>query len=208
MRIFVVENHEIFKEGLIKILNSQTNFEVVGSASLPEEIYSNFVRLNVDVLVLSITFYGKNEIELIQDLINKFPNIKILILCEHASERLALRLIQSGASGFVSKKITANELITALMKIMSGLKYIESELSASISLHSMYKSYSLPHEKLSDREIEVMRLIANGKKISKIASDLSLSINTISTYKTRIFEKMNMKSTAEIIRYVFEHNLL
>ncbi len=208
MRIFLVENHEIFREGLIKTLTNQMNFEIVGNTDDLEEIYPNLIRLNVDLLILSLSTTGKNEIELIQDLSYQFPNTKILILCNHLSEQFAARTIKAGASGFISKKITSKELITAIVKIMSGQKYLESELSTNISLHSLDKNYVLPHEELSGRELEVMLLIAKGKKISKIASDLSLSINTISTYKARIFEKMNMKSTAEIIRYVLEHNLI
>jgi len=112
-----------------------------------------------------------------------------------------------GATGFLTKKAPAKEFVSAIRKISGGNKYIESSLSESISLKAIDKNNQLSHEKLSDREFEVMRKIASGKRLIDIASDLSLSINTISTYRTRILEKMNMRSTVEIIRYVLDHNL-
>ena len=208
MRIFIVEDHAIFKEGLIKILNNQPGYEVVGTSNSSGDIYSKLSALNIDLIILGCTFAGKFETDIIDQLKNNFPKTKVLILCEHSSHLFALRFIKAGASGFISKKIIIDEFMEALIKIKSGQKYIESNLSSFIVANSLDKNSILPHEKLSNREMEVLRLIANGKKISKIAADLSLSINTISTYKSRIFEKLNMKSTAEIIRYVFEHNLI
>ncbi len=208
MRIFILEEHAILKEGLIRILNNQPGYEVVGTANSSEELFSKLNGLNIDLIILGCTFAGKFETDIIDLLKNNFAKVKTLILCEHSSNLFALRFIKAGASGFISKKISVEEFLDALIKIKSGQKYIESNLSSYIDANSLGNNSILPHEKLSNREMEVLRLIANGKKISKIAADLSLSINTISTYKSRIFEKLNMKSTAEIIRYVFEHNLI
>lgn len=207
MRIFIVEDHEIIKEGLIKIFSKQNDFEIVGESVKVEGLHSYLKSGEVDIVIISFANPESNELNTIKNLNDNYPNLKILVLSMYADERFAIRTIKFGAVGFLTKRAPAKEFVTAVRKIMSGNKYIESSISESISSNSLDKNNQLSHEKLSDREFEVMRKIASGKKLIDIASDLSLSINTISTYRTRILEKMDMKSTVEIIRYVLDHDL-
>ncbi len=207
MRILLVESHEIFREGLIKILGNQPGFEIIGSANDFKEIYSNEIISKAELVLFSTEFIGKNELEFIRDLVFKLPKLKILVMSEQLSERFAVSSIKAGASGFISKKTMSTELVDAIKKVSSGQKYVEPYLSIINSSWRTDEIGSLLYNKLSDRELEVMILLAKGYKISKIAGDLSLSINTISTYKKRILEKLEMNSTADIIKYVIEHKL-
>ena len=132
----------------------------------------------------------------------------MLIIGAISIERFAIKTLKAGASAFLTEQTSVEDLITAMNKIASGSKYIEPKLSERISLRVVDSSYNSPHERLSEREFEVMKMIAAGKKISNIAIELSLSINTVSTYRARLVEKLNIKSTADIVRYALEHNLL
>ena len=207
MKIFIVEGHEIIKEGLIKVFSKQSDFEIVGESKNVEGLISYLKSSEVDIVIISFAIPETNELNTIKNLNDNYPNLKILVLSMYADERFAIRTIKFGAVGFLTKRAPAKEFVAAVRKIMSGNTYIESSLSESISSKSSDKNNQLSHEKLSDREFEVMRKIASGKRLIDIASDLSLSINTISTYRTRILEKMNMRSTVEIIRYVLDHDL-
>lgn len=207
MKIFLVEDHEIIKEGLIRVFSKQNDFEIAGEAKNVEGLCTFLKSDEVDVAIISFASPESSELNIIKNLREDYPNLKILVLSMYADERFAVRTMKFGAAGFLTKRAPAKEFIAAVRKIISGNKYIESTLSESISLKAIDKNSQLSHEKLSDREFEVMRKIASGKRLIDIASDLSLSINTISTYRTRILEKMNMRSTVEIIRYVLDHNL-
>jgi DNA-binding NarL/FixJ family response regulator len=207
MKIFIIEDHEIIKEGLIKVLSKQSDFEIIGDAKNVEGLYIYLRSGEVDVVIISFANPESSELNTIKRLRENHPKIKILVLSLYSDERFAIRTLKFGAIGFLTIKASSKEFVGAVRKIVSGNKYVESRLSESISLKTIDKSNLLAHEKLSDREFEVMRKIASGKRLIDIASELSLSINTISTYRTRILEKMNMKSTVEIIRYVLDHNL-
>ena len=207
MKIFLVEDHEIIKEGLKKIFSEQNDIEIAGEAKNIDGLYTFLKSDEPEVVLISFANPESSELAAIKNLKELYPNIKILVLSMYSDERFAIRTMKYGASGFLTKRAPAKEFVAAVRKIADGNKYIESTLSESISLKSIDRNNQLTHEKLSDREFEVMRKIASGKRLIDIASDLSLSINTISTYRTRILEKMNMRSTVEIIRYVLDHNL-
>lgn len=207
MKIFLVEDHEIIKEGMIKIFSRQSDFEIVGESKNIEGLYSFLKSEEAEIVVIGCANPESMELTIIRNFTESFPNIKILVLSMYSDERFAIRTMKLGAAGFLTKRTSAKELVAAVRKIAGGSKYIEVALSESISLKAIDKNNQLSHEKLSDREFEVMRKIASGKRLIDIASDLALSINTVSTYRTRILEKMNMRSTVEIIRYVLDHNL-
>ena len=207
MKIFIVEDHEIIKEGLLNVFSKQSDIEIVGEAINVDGLYIYLKNSEVDVVIISLSSPESSNLNTIKNLNTDHPNLKILVLSMYSDERFAVRTFKFGAVGFLTKKAPAREFVAAVRMIMNGNKYIETTLSESISLKNIDKNKQLLHEKLSDREFEVMRKIASGKRLIDIASDLSLSINTISTYKTRILEKMNMRSTVEIIRYVLDHDL-
>ena len=208
MRILLAIKHELIKEGLLKVFKEQNDFNVVETTVFPEDLLSIIKRVNVDVIIYNISYPNKNDIDLISELHSKYPQIKLLILGAISIERFAIKALKAGASAFLTEETSVTDLLTAMEKIMGGTKYIESKLSERISLQAIDSSYSLPHERLSEREFEVMKMIASGKKISNIATELSLSINTVSTYRARLVEKLNIKSTADIVRYAMEHDLV
>ncbi len=208
MRILIAVNHELIKEGLLKVFDEQADFNVVEITAATENISSILKRMTVDIIIYNIFYPNKNDLDLIYELHSKYPQTKILVLGAISTERFAIKTLKAGASAFLSEQTSIEDLVIGINKIMSGTKYIESKLSERISLRAIDSSYNSPHERLSEREFEVMKMIASGKKISGIASELSLSINTVSTYRARLSEKLNIKSTADIVRYALEHNLI
>jgi len=209
MRILLFIKNQLIKEGLLKVFAEQNDFEVIEVLSNQESLFSVLSNNNdIDIIVYNVSYPNKNDIDLISDLHIQFPQIRLLILGALSIERFAIKMLKAGASAFLTEQTSIEELIYAINKIMSGAKYIETILSERISLRAIDSASNLPHEKLSEREFEVMKMIASGKKISNIANELSLSINTVSTYRARLVEKLNIKSTADIVRYVLEHNLL
>jgi DNA-binding NarL/FixJ family response regulator len=159
------------------------------------------------VVLIEILNSETSSLNIIKTIAEKYPDVKILVFSMYTDERFGVRALKAGASGFLTKHAGSKEIVAAVITIMKGNRYIEASLSESISLKAKSKYYFLSHEKLSGREYEVLRMMASGKRMSEIAAELSLSINTVSTYRARIFEKMNMRTTAELIRYVIEHNL-
>ena len=208
MRILLSVKHELIKEGLLKIFEEQNDFKVVETTAFSEDVPAILKKENVDVIIFYISYPNKNDIDLIYELHSKYPQVKLLILGAISIERFAIKTLKAGASAFLTEQTSVEDLLTAMNKIMSGVKYIESKLSERISLHAIDSANNPPHEKLSEREFEVMKMIASGKKISSIAAELSLSINTVSTYRSRLAEKLNIKSTADIVRYAMEHDLV
>ena len=208
MRILLSVKHELIKEGLLKIFEEQNDFKVVETTTFAEDVPAILKKVNVDVIIFNISYPNKNDIDLIYELHSKYPQVKLLILGAISIERFAIKTLKAGASAFLTEQTSVEDLLTAMNKIMSGVKYIESKLSERISLHAIDSANNPPHEKLSEREFEVMKMIASGKKISSIAAELSLSINTVSTYRSRLAEKLNIKSTADIVRYAMEHDLV
>jgi two-component system invasion response regulator UvrY len=155
-----------------------------------------------------ITMPGKNGLDVLIEIKQKRPEIKVLILSMHPEEEIALRALKTGASGYLNKDSVPGELIKAIRKINDGGKYISSELAESIAF-SVDKDLAIPpHELLSEREYQVMCLIASGNTLSQIATELSLSVKTVSTYRTRILEKMQMKSNVELTHYAIKHKLV
>ncbi len=208
MRILLAVKSELITEGLLKVFEEYGDFKVAEITSFPEDLPTIMKRASFDVVIYNISYPNKNDIDLISELHTKYPHVKLVIIGAISIERFAIKTLKAGASAFLTEQTSVEDLITAMNKIASGSKYIEPKLSERISLRVVDSSYNSPHERLSEREFEVMKMIAAGKKISNIAIELSLSINTVSTYRARLVEKLNIKSTADIVRYALEHNLL
>ncbi|MEW6702767.1 MAG: response regulator transcription factor [Bacteroidota bacterium] len=208
MKVLIVDDHELVREGLKKVLLKHPDIKLAGEAKSAEELFGLLQESDVDLVILDITLPGRSGLDIIRDLKNLHPHIRVLILSMHPEERFALRVLKEGASGYLSKEAAATELISAIRKINSGGKYISSSLAEHLA-DSFDKDLSkLPHETLSNREFEILRLIAKGKSVGQIAKELILSINTITSYRSRMMKKMNFTSTAQIIRYAIEHNLI
>ncbi|KAF0140525.1 MAG: Response regulator [Stygiobacter sp.] len=208
MKIVIVDDHELVREGLKKVLLKESGIQLVGEASNALELFKLLEETEVDLVVLDITMPGRSGLDIISEIKNLNDNIRILILSMHPEERFALRALKAGASGYLSKEAAARELVSAIRKIMSGSRYISAALADHLVSNLDKEPGKLPHETLSNREFEIFRLIAKGKSVGQIAEELILSVNTITSYRSRMMEKMTFSSNAEIVRYAIEHNLI
>ncbi|MCL4551027.1 MAG: response regulator transcription factor [Bacteroidetes bacterium] len=208
MKIVIVDDHELVREGLKKVLLKESGIQLAGEASNALELFKLLEETEVDLVVLDITMPGRSGLDIISEIKNLNDKIRILILSMHPEERFALRALKAGASGYLSKEAAARELVSAIRKIMSGGKYISAALADHLVSNLDKEPGKLPHETLSNREFEIFRLIAKGKSVGQIAEELILSVNTVTSYRSRMMEKMNFSSNAEIVRYAIEHNLI
>lgn len=207
-KILLVDDHELVREGIKKVLKKEVGLEIVGEASNSTGLNELLGKHKPDLIILDISLPDRGGLEVLKDLKMLYPKLPVLMLSMHPEERFAIRAIRSGASGYVTKDMAAQELVKAIQKIMCGRKYVSANLAEHMAAELEAPSEKTPHEVLSDREFEVLRLIASGKKLSEIANQLSLSVNTVTTYRARILEKMNMRSNAELIRYALENHVV
>ncbi|MFA3783801.1 response regulator [Melioribacteraceae bacterium 4301-Me] len=208
MNIVITDDHEIIREGLKKIFAKYSDLNIVAEASDVKELAIALQNNPTDLIILDVSLPSKSGLDFIKDIRQKFPEIKILVFSIFPEEKFAKRAIDMGADGYLSKNAKPSEIISAIRKIESGGKYIKSELLEKIFLYSPKNNTEKAHEILSDREFEVLRLLAKGNKLTQIAELLGLSVNTIASYKSRIQEKLNIKSTAELIRYAIDNDLV
>jgi len=208
MNIALTDDHEIVREGLKKIITKQNDLHIIAEASNIKELNHILDNNDIDLLVLDISLPDKSGLDYIKNIRDQYPQIKILIFSIYPEDKFARRAINLGADGYLSKNAKPSEIINAIRKIEKGGKYIKTEIIEELFLRPIKELNKQPHEILSNREFEVLRLLAKGNKISHIAESLGLSVNTIASYKTRLQEKLNLKSTAELIRYAIDNNLV
>ena len=208
IRIVVCDDHAIVREGLKGILAAQPDFHVVAEASDGHEAIKRVRELDFDVLLLDMSMPGKSGVELIKQVKSEKPKLRILVLTMHEEHQYAVRAIRAGASGYLTKEGASAQLVTALRKVASGGAYISAEVAEQLALGAMPDANAAPHEKLSDREFQVFRMIAEGKSVSEIADRLNLSVKTVSTHKANVLAKMGMSTQGELIRYAIENDLV
>ena len=208
IRIVVCDDHTIVREGLKGILAAQPDFQVVAEASDGHEALKRVRELDFDVLLLDMSMPGKSGVELIKQVKAEKPKLRILVLTMHEEHQYAVRAIRAGASGYLTKEGASAQLVTALRKVASGGAYISAEVAEQLALGAMPDANAAPHEKLSDREFQVFRMIAEGKSVSEIADRLNLSVKTVSTHKANVLAKMGMSTQGELIRYALENDLV
>jgi len=208
IKILIADDHTLFREGLKHIMAEYTDLIVADEASNGQEVLEKIWNNDYDMVLLDITMPGMTGLEALKQLKNDKPKLPVLILSMHPEEQYAVRVIRAGASGYLRKESAPDELITAIRQISKGRKYITPSLAEKLAFVVEADSEKAPHDILSDREYQVLRMIAEGKTVKYIAKELSLSAKTVSTYRTRIMEKMKMKTNAELMHYVIKHRLL
>lgn len=208
MNILLADDHSIVRRGLKEILLEEfpdANFQ---EASDGQELIRKMRTDKFDVIISDVSMPGKNGLEALKVIKAEAPTIPVLVLSIHPEELYAIRVLKAGASGYLTKESAPEELVKAVRMIMMGRKYITPSLAEKMASNLDSDISKLPHELLSDRELDVLKLIAGGKTVSEIAVILSLSVNTISTYRSRVLEKMNLKSNSELTFYAISNNLL
>ena len=207
-RILIIDDHEVVREGVKKIFEEQSGESVFGEASTAPEALQLARNQDWDVALLDLSLGERSGLEVLKELKQIRPALRVLILSMHSEEQYARRAFKAGAAGYITKDSPRAELIKAINKVAAGGRYVSHSLAEGLVIDLERGSDRPPHETLSDREFEVMRLIASGKTVGEIASLLSLSDSTISTYRARILEKMGMKTNAELTHYAIKNNLV
>ena len=208
IKVIIADDHPIVRAGLKEIIKENNYITVVGEASKGSELLEQVRHHDYDVILLDLTMPGMDGIDVLKQLKIERPHLPVIILTIHPESQYALRILKAGASGYLTKDSASDELIKAILKVHDGGKYISQNLAEKIAFALDQDVSKLPHETLSDREYQVLCLIGSGKTVSQIAAALALSVKTISTYRARILEKMQLTNNAELIHYVIQHNLV
>jgi DNA-binding NarL/FixJ family response regulator len=208
IRVLVADDHTIVREGLKQILAKSGDLTVAGEAANGNDVLKMVRAQEWDVLVTDMSMPGRSGIELIKLVKEACPKLPVLVLSMFGEEQYAVRAIRAGASGYLNKESASEQLVTAIRKIASGGIHVSAAVAEALFHNVRGGESGKPHEQLSDREFQVLQLIAGGKSVSDIGTALNLSPKTVSTHKTRILEKMNMTNQAELIRYAIEHRLV
>ena len=207
MRVFVADDHDVVRRGLQQIVATQAGWELAGEARKADDVLPALRSTAVDVLILDISLGGRSGIDLLGHIRAEFPSLPVLIFSMHAEEQYAARCLRAGASGYLQKDSAPADIVTAIERVAAGRRYLSATLAGNIA-DSVGRATEPPHERLSDREFEVFRLIAEGKSATEIAESLHLSVKTVSTYRTRIMEKTGFHSNADIAAYAVRTGLV
>ena len=206
-RIFIVDDHVLIREGLKKILCTESDLTVAGEAQCGNDALDKLDKCQCDILLLDIALPDKNGLEVLKEMKTRHPKVHVIILSLYPEERYALRAMKDGADGYITKNSATDELFLAIRTVMGGKKYVSPVVAQELADHLQSDQKQPAHERLSDREFQVLLLIGSGQTVSQIADKLNLSLSTVNTYRTHILVKMNLKTNVELVRYVIENHL-
>tara|TARA_B100001105_G_scaffold184911_1_gene149779 strand:+ start:1372 stop:2025 length:654 start_codon:yes stop_codon:yes gene_type:complete len=207
IKVLVADDHEIVRQGLKTIISEHSDLSIAGEAENGNQVLKILKKTKVDVVLLDFDMPEKNGLDTLIELKALYPKLPVMILSIFPEDHYGTRFLKAGASGYLQKSSATDQLIDAIRKVFNGGKYISSALTDKLVTGLNKDKEQFLHESLTDREFQVFRLLATGKKLKEMADELCLSINTISTYRSRILQKMDMKSNADVIRYAIENGL-
>ena len=208
IQILIVDDHAILRRGLKEILEREFLDVSIGGAGTAEQALTQLDSEQWDLVILDITMPGRSGVDVLRHLKALRPKLPVLVLSMHPEDQYGKRVLKAGASGYMNKESAPEELIKAVRKLLSGGRYVSPTLAETLAVDLGRDDGTPAHERLSDREFEVLRKMASGKTVGQIAQELHLSVPTVSTYRARILEKMGMSNTAELIRYALSHHLV
>ncbi len=208
IRILIADDHAILRRGLREILVGEFRGAIFGEAGNAQEVLTAVRTQAWDLVILDITMPGRSGLDLLRDLRQSRPDLPVLVLSMHPEGQYAKRVLRSGAAGYMNKETAPKELVTAIRRVLDGGRYVSAALAERLASDLSADAARLPHERLSGREFEVLRMIASGKTISQIAEELHLSVTTVSTHRARLLEKMGMANNAELMRYAMSNGLV
>lgn len=207
LRALCIDDHAIFRQGLKQILTQHDRHVQVGEAPTAADALHLARQGRWDVVILDLSLPDRSGLQLLTDLKQEHPDVPVLVLSMHADDEYAVRALRGGAAGYVTKDSAPDELIAAIQKVIRGGKYMTPALAQKVAFAVAASTSEKPHHSLSERELEILRLIGAGKSLKEIAAMLSLSVKSVGTYRARILEKMGMSTNADLIRYVVENKL-
>jgi len=208
LRILIADDHSVVRKGLRQILLDDFPTAIIEEVADAEGLIKKVMSARWDIVVSDLSMPGRSGLDALQQIKLSYPDLPVLILSIHPEEQYALRALKAGASGYLSKDTAPDELVKAVQKVLLGKKYISQAIAEKLASNFSSEKVLNSHENLSDREFDVMKLLANGKSVSDIAETLSLSVTTVSTYRARVMVKMSMKSNSDLTRYAIENKLI
>jgi two-component system, NarL family, invasion response regulator UvrY len=208
IRVAIADDHPIVREGLRRIVSEDAGISVVGEASSAVELFRLLGAVPIDVILLDVSMPGTTFIDTLKDLRREHPSVRVLVISAHPEDQWAARSLRAGASGYLTKDHSPEQLVLALRRVARGGKYVSESMAERLAGMIDDGQSRSPHEVLSDREFEVLRALGSGMMVKEVAAQLKLSAKTVSTYRTRLLEKMGLKSKADLVRYVVAHGLL
>jgi DNA-binding NarL/FixJ family response regulator len=208
IRLAIADDHPIVRQGLRRIASEGAGISVVGEASTAGELFRLLAGAAVDVVLLDVSMPGSTFVETLRELREQHPSVKVLVLSVHPEDQWAVRALRGGAAGYLTKDHSPEQLVEAIHRVGRGGKYVSEMLAEKLAGLVDNGRTPSPHERLSDREFEVLRALGSGMAVKEVAEQLHLSAKTVSTYRARLLEKMGLKSRADLVRYVVEHELL
>jgi DNA-binding NarL/FixJ family response regulator len=208
MKILICDDHKIVREGLRQILQQLEEVTLISEAQNGNEALLILKKIKFDILLLDISLPDQNGLVVLKSVKTKWHSTNVLMLSMHPQEQYAIRALQLGASGYLTKDTASEELLMAVRKISAGGKYISQSLAENLALHLDNEMFGQKHEILSQREFEIMIQLANGKSLQEIGHELCISDKTVSTYRSRIMEKMGLNKNTDLTRYCIENKLI
>ncbi len=208
IRVLIADDHVVVRQGLKQILGGTPELLVAGEATNGQEVLDKVRAEAWDVVVLDISMPDRSGLDILKQLRSERPELPVLVLSMHSEDQYAMRVLKAGANGYLTKDSAADELVKAIRKVVRGGTFVSEFLAEKLAFELGADSSRLPHEALSDREFQVLRQIAAGKSVTEIAAQLCLSVKTVSTYRTRMLEKMNLGTNVELFRYAIRHHLI
>jgi two-component system invasion response regulator UvrY len=207
-RFLIADDHSVVRKGLKQILLDAFPSAFVEEVIDAEDLFKKVMEEEWDVVITDISMPGRSGLEVLQQIRQSLPKLPVLVLSVHSEDQYAIRVLKAGASGYLTKSLAPEELVKAVNRVMIGKKYITTSIAEKLATTLDQDAEKLPHEHLSDREFEVLKLLAAGKSVSDIAEKISLSPTTVSTYRARIMAKMNLKNNADLTLYSIENKLM
>jgi DNA-binding NarL/FixJ family response regulator len=206
--VLIADDHELMREGLARLLEEADDIKVIAMASNGEEALERSLELQPDIVLLDLSMPGRGGLETLKDFRRLLPAVGVLILSMYPEDQFAVRLLREGADGYMTKESAPAELRGAIRKISGGGKYVSAQLAEALVVHLETGPEAGSHASLSDREFQVLCMLASGKTVGEIAKELAISVKTVSTYRTRILQKMHLKNTAQIMHYGLQKGLV
>lgn len=207
IRVVITDDHELIRSGFGRLIERDEDLTLAAEARDAGETFDALETVPCDVLVLDISLPDQNGLDVLKELRGRFPRLPVLILSMHSEEQYALRALQAGALGYITKNNASQELVRAIRKVADGSRYVGERTAEKLALTLGPRGAAEPHERLSDREYQILALIGSGRSVRDVADELSLSIHTVNTYRRRILEKLGLRTTTQIVRYALEHDI-
>lgn len=208
LRVLLADDHAMFRSGLRRILEAEFPAVTVGEAATVAELQERLERERWDVLLLDVSMGGQNSLNALPSLKQRHPRLPVVVLSMYGERQFVIQALRAGASAYVTKERAPEELLRAIRSVLEGRRYVGAELAEQLADHLASGGSASPHETLSPRELEIFLLLASARAVSQIAAQLGLSVKTVSTYRSRVLEKMGLRSNAELMQYAVRHGLV